>query len=95
MYITFRKYCLKSDYAALRQAVQLELVPILKGCPGFRAHWLLNCSDGDCAAMTVFDTEAEANVALDKTVSWVKAHIGDLLVLPPEAMFGAAAEEFT
>ena len=94
MYITLRKYRAKRDFAAVREAVQTGLLPILKACPGFRGHWLLNCSDGACAGLSIFDTEAEANAALQKTVTWVHGHINNLLVLPPEAMFGAAMAEF-
>ena len=95
MYITIRKYRMKRGYAAVRDAVESGLIPILRTCPGFRSHWLLDCSDGDCAGVSIFDTEAQAKAALDKTVAWVQEHVGQLLILPPEAMFGAAVDEFT
>ena len=95
MYVTLRKYQTKTDFAAVHAAVEAGLLPILRGCPGFRSHWLLNCDDGDVAAVTVFDTEEQAREGVLKAVGWVQAHIHDLLVLPPNAMFGASAEQFT
>jgi hypothetical protein len=64
------------------------LVPVLKASPGFRGYWIINCTDGDVAGLSIFDTEPNANAATDRTLAWVNAHIRDLAVLPLDAMFG-------
>jgi len=88
MYISVRKYRLRRTAAEVREAVLTGLVPILKASPGFQSHWTIDCSDGDIAAVSIFDTESNSNAATDRTLAWVKEHIRGLVVLPPEAMFG-------
>lgn len=61
--------------------------------PGFQGYWALNCSGGDCAEISKFDTEANAALATDRTCAWVETHVRELVVLPPEAMIGAEAEK--
>ena len=63
-------------------------MPVLKASPGFQGYWIINCTDGDVAGLSIFDTEPNANAATDRTLAWVNAHIRDLVVLPPDAMFG-------
>jgi hypothetical protein len=69
------------------------LVPILKGSPGFQAYWIINCTDGDIAGVSIFDTESNAHAATERTLAWVNAHIRELVVLPPDAMFGGEAHQ--
>jgi hypothetical protein len=84
---------LKRSAVEVREAVMTGLVPILKASPGFQAHWIMNCSDGDIAAVSIFDTGSNANAATDRTLAWVKEHIRGLVVLPPEAMFGGEGHQ--
>ena len=88
MYITVRKYHFIRDAADVREAVMTGSVPILKASPGFQSHWTIDCTDGDIAAASMFDTEASAKAATDRTLAWVNEHIRTLVVLPPDAMFG-------
>lgn len=95
MFITVRKYNLKHSYAEVRDAVVQGLIPILREAPGFQDYWALECDDGDFVGISIFDTEANANAATGRTVVWVKEHIKTLLVVPPQAMFGAKVEKLT
>jgi hypothetical protein len=93
MYITVRKYRLRRSAVEVREAVMTGLVPILKASPGFHSYWTIDCSDGDIAAVSIFDTESNAKAAQDGTLAWVNEHIRALVVLPPEAMFGGEAHQ--
>lgn len=93
MYLTMRKYRLRKQHDQLRELVVADLVPLLRASPGFEGYWLLQCSDGDVAGVSMFDTEANANAATDRTKEWVKANIREYVQLPAEAMFGAAVEK--
>ena len=93
MYINVRKYRLKRSESEVRAAVMTGLLPILKASPGFQAHWIIDCTDGDIAAVSIFDTEPNANAATERTLTWVNAHIREFVVLPPDAMFGGEAHQ--
>ena len=93
MYITVRKYRLRRSRSDVREAVMTGLVPILKASPGFQAHWIIDCTDCDVAGVSIFDTESNANAATDRTLGWVNAHIKELVVLPPDAMFGGETHQ--
>jgi hypothetical protein len=93
MYITVRKYRLIRSESEVRQAVMAGLFPILKASPGFQAHWVINCTDGDFAGVSIFDTESNATAATDRTLAWVNAHIREYVVLPPDAMFSGEAHQ--
>jgi len=93
VYINVRKFRLKRSESEVREAIVTGLLPILKASPGFQAHWIINCTDGDIAAVSIFDTELNANAATDRILTWVNAHIRELVVLPPDAMFGGEAHQ--
>ena len=93
MYVTVRKYRLKRSESEVREAVMTGLLPILKASPGFQAHWIIDCTDGDIAAVSIFDTEPNANAATDRALTWASAHIRELVVLPPDAMFSGEAHQ--
>ena len=93
MYISVRKFQLKRSASEVREAAMTGLYPILKASQGFQAHWVVECTDGDIAAVSVFDTESNAHAATDKVLAWVNAHIRELVVLPPHAMFDGVAHQ--
>jgi hypothetical protein len=93
VYISVRKYRLRRSASEVHEAVMTGLIPILKASPGFQAHWIIDCTDHDIAAISIFDTESNANAATERTLAWVNAHIRELLVLPPDAMFGGEAHQ--
>jgi len=47
----------------------------------------VNCADSDVAGVSIFNTESNALAATDRTLTWVNAHIRELVVLPVDAMF--------
>lgn len=91
MYISVRKYRLRRSAVEVREAVMAGLVPILSASPGFHSYWAVDCTDGDIAGVSIFDTEANSNAATDRTLAWVNQHIKGLVELPPDAMFGGEA----
>ena len=93
MYINVRKFRLVRSESEVREAVTIGLLPILKASPGFQSHWIIDCTDGDIAAVSIFDTASNANAATDRVLTWVDAHIRELVVLPPDAMFGGEAHQ--
>ena len=93
MYISVRKYRLRRSAVEVREAVMTGLVPILRASPGFHSHWTIDCTDGDIAAVSIFDTESNSKAATDRTLVWVNQHIRGLVKLPREAMFGGDAHQ--
>ena len=93
MYVTVRKYQLKRSQAEVREAVMAGLVPILKASPGYQGHWIIDCTDGDVAGVSIFDSESNATAAQERTLDWVNAHIREYVVLPPDAMFSGEAHQ--
>ena len=93
MHINVRKFQLKRPRSEVLEAARAGLFPILKASPGFQAHWVIECTDGDVAAVSVFDTETNSNAATEKILEWVNAHIRALVVLPPNAMFHGEAHQ--
>ena len=93
MYVTVRKYRLKRSQAEVREAVMAGLIPILKASPGYRSHWVIDCTDGDVAGISIFDSESNAAAAQERTLGWVNAHIREFVVLPPDAMFSGEAHQ--
>ncbi len=93
MFITVRKFRLIRTEVEVREAVVTGLVPILKASPGFQGHWVVACTDGDFAGISVFDSESNATAAQERTLKWVNAHIREYVELPPNAMFGGEAHQ--
>jgi len=93
VHINVRKFQLKRSRAEVLEAAMAGLFPVLKASPGFQAHWVIECTDGDIAAVSIFDTETNSNAATDKILEWVNAHIRELVVLPPNAMFHGEARQ--
>jgi hypothetical protein len=93
MYVSVRKYRLKRSKSEVRGAVMTGLVPILRASLGFQAHWIIDCDDGDIAAVSIFDSEANAHTATDRALAWINANIRELVVLPPESMFSGEADQ--
>lgn len=91
MYVMVRKYRLKRSQAEVREALMTGLVPILKASPGYEGHWVIDCTDGDVAGVSVFDSEANATAAQERTMEWINAHVREFVVLPPDAMFSGEA----
>ncbi len=88
VYITLRKYKLKTDIETVFERVSADLIPILKESPGFEGYWSVMCDDGAIAGISIFDSEAHSDAAHEKTMGWVNEHIRELVILPPESMFG-------
>jgi len=93
VYVSIRKFQLKRSASEVREAIMTGLLPILKASPGYKSHWIIDCTDGDIAAVSIFDTESNGNAATDRALTWVNAHIRELVVLPPNAMFSGEAHE--
>jgi hypothetical protein len=53
------------------QHVQESLVPIMRRVPGFRASYLLEGGDNEVAAISIFDTLADARTSARQTAAWV------------------------
>jgi len=75
MYTVIRKYdVIPGTLEEFIQHVQESLVPILNRVPGFRAYYLLEVGDNEAAAISIFDTLADARGAAKQTAAWVAEH---------------------
>jgi heme-degrading monooxygenase HmoA len=72
MYTVIRKYdVIPGTLEEFIQHVQESLVPILNRVPGCRAFYLLEVGDNEAAAISIFDTLADARGAAKQTAAWV------------------------
>jgi heme-degrading monooxygenase HmoA len=75
MYTVIRKYDLiPGTVEEFIQHVQKSLVPIINRVPGFRAYYLLEVGDNEVAAISIFDTLADAKASARQTAAWVAEH---------------------
>jgi hypothetical protein len=93
VYVNVRKFQLKGNEEHVQVAVKSGLIPILKAAPGFQAHWIISCTDGDLAAVSIFDTEAHSHAATEQALAWINSNIRELVILPPTAMFSGEANQ--
>ncbi len=72
MYTVIRKYdIIPGTLEEFIKCVQESLVPIIRRVPGFRAYYLLEVGDNEVAAISIFDTLADAKVCGRQTAGWV------------------------
>jgi hypothetical protein len=97
MYLSIRKYSGAASRDDVFKRVQEGLVPLLQELPGFITYYAVDFADGDLGAVSVYETEEEADEATIKGLSWVRENMAELLpneptILHGEVLFQATAK---
>jgi hypothetical protein len=89
MFASIRRYEFQPGRAAeISRRVQEGFVPIISGAPGFLAYYLVIESGDVGVSVSVFETQAEADVSVRLAADWVKHSLIGLLKGPPELTEG-------
>ena len=93
MYAVVRRY---SGAAALADAMarsQPAIEELLRGVPGFVAYYAVRAPDG-VATITVCEDRTGTTESTKRAAAWVKEHLPDVWIGPPEVIEGEAFLEF-
>ena len=94
MFVSIRRYrdALMDDETVRR--VEAGLVPILKGLPGFKGYYAVDCGGGTLIAISMFESRESARASAMKAAAWVhdnlpgmpnplEVHVGETRVAVP------------
>ncbi len=83
MYIVSRRYRFDPTHSAMiKDKVQAEFVPLLKGAPGFVAYYWFDDGNGFGESVSVFDTEAGVNASSGAASAWVRLNLARVVGTP-------------
>jgi len=89
MYVTLRRYGgAAGKVGEIAPRIERELVPMLKGQPGFKGYLALASEQGDAVSVTIFEDRDRAARANEQARGWVQANLRDALPDPPEVFAG-------
>lgn len=72
-----------------------EIATLLGGQPGFRSYTLVRTGEREVAVITVFDSQAELEQAIDAIGQQVHQRLGALVENPPERRAGEVVYQLT
>jgi hypothetical protein len=93
MFVSIRKYVGCKDVHEVNRRVVENLIPTLRGFPGFQSYSIIDLGGGSAASISVFDTQDHAESATERVRSVVREHLVDLLPNPPEVTIGELLSE--
>jgi hypothetical protein len=88
MFVSIRRYAGCKDVHEANRRVADNLIPMLRGFPGFQSYSVVDLGRGTVASISVFDTRDDAESATTRVRTIVQEHLADLLPNPPEVMIG-------
>ena len=72
MFVSIRRYRdALMNHETVRR-VEAGLVPILKGPPGFKGYYAVDCGDGVLVTITMFEGREAAVASAEKVAAWIK-----------------------
>ena len=75
MFVSIRRYRdAPMDDATVRR-VEAGLVPLLKGLPGFRGYYAVDCGSGTLVTVTMFESREAAVASAEQVAAWVKDNL--------------------
>lgn len=93
MFVAIRKYAGCRDVREVNKRVVENLIPTLRGFPGFQSYSIVDLGGGAAASISVFDTREHAESATDRVRGIVQQHLADLIPNPPEVTIGELLSE--
>jgi hypothetical protein len=89
MYASVRIYDSLKNFDEVVRRVESGLVPILKGIPGFRGYYAIECEGGVDVAVGLFDDEEGARTSNERAVAWGRDNLAEFSDgHPPEMLAG-------
>ena len=88
MYLSIRKFSGATSREEVFKRVEEGLVPQLQKFPGFIAYYAVDFEDGDLGAVSLYETEEDAEKATVKGLSWVRENMAEFLPNEPTILRG-------
>lgn len=88
MFLSVRKFSNVKSPEVIIKAVETQLLPVLRGLPGFNAFYAAKFENGDFGTIGIFDTKANSDAATERAMGWVKQNFADNLPGEPVLMRG-------
>jgi len=87
MYASIRHYKIYSSTEFYNKVNQL-FVPMISKAPGFISYYGIDTEEGNWVAVSIFETQAEAEESNRLAAKFVKEHLAPLVVSGPEITEG-------
>ncbi len=78
-YATVRRYEGVPDPVKAAEAVEKKFVPFISGLPGFIEYYWIDLTRGAMLSITIFKSLPDAISANEKSRTWVKDNLSDVL----------------
>jgi len=89
MYASVRIYRSLKNFDEVVRRVETGLVPLLKGVPGFRGYYAIECEGGVDVAVGLFDDEEGARASNERAAAWGRENLAEFSNgRPPEMLAG-------
>lgn len=92
MFVTIRKYSNIKDIAEVNRRIVANLVPQLKGLPGFRSYITIDLGGGQVMTITEFESQKDADFATEQARNLAQ-EFWPLVPDPPEVITGVVMTE--
>src|SRR5262249_655269 len=89
MYASLRHYQFKPGTAAeVTRLVQENFVPVIRQASGFVAYYVVFEENDRGTAISLFESQAQAEASVQLAADWVKQLLAELVVGPPTIIAG-------
>jgi len=88
MYVVIRKFKKMASVREAARRAQTGIGPMLKGQKGFRGYYVFDAGEGAGGSITLFDDQQSALAAHEKSLTWIRASMADLVQGEPDVTFG-------
>ena len=97
MFLGIKKFSGIKNPDVVTKKVEAELLPQMKGYPGFIAYYAVKFENGDHGGVGIFETKANLESAIEKTGTWLDKNLADNVpnapqILKGEVLFNAAGK---
>jgi hypothetical protein len=86
MHASVRVYRGLKNFDEIVRRVETGLVPLLKGIPGFRGYYAIECEGGVDVAVSLFDDEEGARASNARAAAWGQENLAEFSDGPPPEM---------
>jgi heme-degrading monooxygenase HmoA len=88
MYVVVRRYTIAGSNEELLRRIKEELVPIIKGLPGFKAYHVVDCGGRGLMSIGFWESKVAATRSTQAAREWVSKSALGLAPFPPEKLEG-------
>ncbi len=81
MHARVAQYTFKPGQAReIAQRAELGMLPIFQARRGFRGYWVIVAENDVVFSVTIWDSEAQANEAVEASARWAEDNVADTIV---------------